>query len=164
MIMSVYVVEKYRGCEWSPQSVTQWLSDVSVALIYKCARSYVSYLYECDSMCLQQKEKTWDNTHRHTHTPSLSLVSMEKLCQYLRVCSKCLVSECFLRVNKKQKLTVLLTGSLMKTHSTLVSVVWVCVCMCVPHLSLLVLCDQCAVEVLQSHLGHGNSLLSVITH
>lgn len=33
-----------------------------------------------------------------------------------------------------------------------------------PHLSLLVLGDEVAVEVLQGHLGHGDPLLGVVTH
>lgn len=33
-----------------------------------------------------------------------------------------------------------------------------------PHLSLLVLSDEVAVEVLQGHFGHGDPLLSVVTH
>lgn len=39
-----------------------------------------------------------------------------------------------------------------------------CVVGGLPHLSLLMLSDEVAVEVLQGHLGHGHTFLGVITH
>lgn len=37
-------------------------------------------------------------------------------------------------------------------------------CVWLPHLSLLMLGNEVAVEVLQGHFGHGDPLLSVVTH